>query len=177
MEKEKSVFKCSAENGISFGLYLSAIFFSVIYGGNATILSLIGFVLIFAIPIVLFRYMGKFHISHPDTSNFSSLWTLGTLTFLCGSLICSIVTYIWLEYITPGFIYEQAQSTLVVYEQVPELKNHELTQVLRTAVENKTLPSPIELVVQMLWFSFSAGVILSLLLAPLAKLRKPKRKL
>ncbi len=176
MDKEKSVFQYSAENGISFGLYLSVIFFTVIYGGDSSLLSLIGLILIFAIPVVLFRYMGKYHVAHADKSNFSSLWTLGTLTFLCGALICSIVSYIWLEHVIPGFIYEQAESTLAVYEQIPELKNNELTKALRIAIENNDLPSPIQLVVQMLWFSFSAGVILSMLLAPLAKLRRPKQK-
>ena len=176
MDKEKSVFQYSAENGISFGLYLSVIFFTIIYGGNSSLLSFIGLILIFAIPVVLFRYMGKYHIAHIDKSNFSSLWTLGTLTFLCGALICSIVSYIWLEYVIPGFIYEQAESTLAVYEQIPEFKDNELTKALRIAIENNDLPSPIQLVIQMLWFSFSAGVIVSLLLAPLAKLKRPKHK-
>lgn len=175
MNTEKSVFQQSAENGISFGLYLSAIFFTIVYAEKLPVLSLIGLILILAIPVILYRYIRKFHISHIETSNFSLLWTLGTLTFLCGSLICSVATFIWLEYVLPDFIFEQAKNTLALYEQSPDLKNIELVQLLRSAIENGTLPSPIEIVMQMLWSSFTLGVMLSLVLAPLVKLKMPKR--
>lgn len=176
MDKEKTVFQCGAENGISFGFFLSAIFFALVYGASSTLLSFFGIVLIFCIPVVLFRYMRRYYASHLSTSPFSTLWTLGSLTFLCGALICAVVSYIWLEYVLPGFIYEQAQNTLAAYESIPELKNHEFTRALRMAVEDKILPSPIEFVLQMLWFTFTSGVILSLIVAPFAKIGKPRTK-
>lgn len=176
MDKKKTLFQFAAENGISCGLYLSAIFLIVIYGNTSFMLSTIGLAMTFAIPLVLFRYMRKFYLQQEDTAGFSQLWTLGTLSFLCGSMICATVSYIWLEYITPNFIYEQAQASLAAYEQVAELKNNELTIALRNAIENKDLPTAIEFVIQMLWLSFSAGVILSMILAPFAKIGRRKNK-
>lgn len=176
MNKDKSVFRCGAENGISFGLYLSAIFFSFVYGNASLFISTAGLVLILAIPILLFRYMRRYGNTHIETSNFSFLWMLGTMTVLFGSLICAAVTYIWLDIIMPDFIFNQAESTLAAYEQIPELKNHELTKVLRQAIENKSLPTAIEFAVQMLGSTFSIGVILSLIIAPLARPVKRFRK-
>lgn len=176
MDKKKSVFQCGAENGVFFGLYLSAIFLAFVYGNASFLLSTVGLFLMLAIPVVLFRYIRRYYVANYETATFSHLWALGTMTFLCGALICAVVTYVWLEMIIPDFIYEQAQATLAAYEQVPELKDHELTKVLRQAVDDKALPTPIEFVVQMLWFSFSAGVILSIVLAPLAKIGRIKNR-
>ena len=171
MDKEKSVFKCGAENGIFFGIYLSVIFLTCIYGNYSTFLSLLGLALFFAIPLVLYKFMRRYHNSHPATSNFSSVWTLGTFTCLCGSLICGIVTYIWLQYITPNFIIEQAKTALATYEQIPDLKNHEFTKILRKAIEDKMLPTPIVIVFQLIWATVSLGIITSLILAPVARIR------
>ena len=170
MNTNKSVFQLGAENGISFGLYLSAIFLLLVYGNASLILNLVGLILIFAIPLRIFRYMRKFHVSQNGNTNYSQVWTLGMLTFLCGSLICALVTYIWLDFIKPDFIYEQAMSVLAVYEQKPELRDNEFVKILRQAIEDKLLPTPIEFVFQMLSFSFSAGVILSFLLSPFARI-------
>ncbi len=174
MDTKKTVFQLAAENGISCGLYLSAIFLIIIYGNSSFFFSTIGLAMTFAIPLMLFRYMRKFYLQQDCNANFSQIWTLGTLTFLCGSLICSTISYVWLEFITPDFIYEQAKASLAAYEQIPELKNNELTMALRSAIENKDLPSPIEFVLQMIWLSFSSGVILSLILTPFAKIGKAK---
>lgn len=176
MEKEKSVFKCGAENGVVFGLYLSAIFFSCIYGGTSAFISFIQLLLFLAVPLVIFIFMMKYNNSHPATSSFSALWTLGTFTYLCGSLICGIITYVWLQYVTPDFIVEQAKTALATYEQLPELKNHELTGILRKAIEDNMLPSPIMVVFQLIWLTVSAGVVTSLILAPLARATKRKSR-
>lgn len=177
MEKKKTVFQLAAENGISCGLYLSIIFLIIIYGNESFIFSTIGLAMIFAIPLVLFRYMRKYYLQQQDEiAGFSQIWTLGTLSFLCGSLICATVSYFWLEFITPDFIYEQAQAALAAYEQIDELKNNELTTALRNAIENNALPTAIEFVFQMLWMSFSVGVILSMLLAPFAKIGRRNKQ-
>lgn len=172
MDKKKTLFQLAAENGITFGLYLSAIFLLLVYGNTSFILNTIGLILILAIPLTLFRYMRKYHVSQNGNTNLSQVWTLGMITFLCGSLICALVTYIWLNFVKPGFIYEQATAALAAYEQVPELNNNDFVTILRQAIEEKSLPTPIEFVFQMLSFSFSAGVILSLLLSPFARIGK-----
>lgn len=176
MEKEKSVYQCCGEYGLTFGIYLSAGFFSMAYSGESFLLGILAYILILAAPIMLFRYMRKYYNSHPTTSNFSTLWTVGTLTTFCAALISTAVTFAWLEYIEPTFIYDQANAALIVYESVPELKNHEFTKMLRHAIENHDLPTPIKFAVSVNWTIFTVSVILSMILAPLAKLKKPSNK-
>ena len=176
MNNEKSVFKCGAENGLIFGLYLSAIFFTCIYGNSSFMISFLGLVMFLAVPLVIFAFMRRYHVTYPETSTFSNLWTLGTATYLFGSLICGIVTYIWLQYITPDFIVNQAKMALATDEQIPEFKNHEFTSMLRKAISDKMLPSPIMIVFQLIWATLTAGVVTSLILAPLARIGKNNKQ-
>lgn len=171
MDNEKSVFRCAAENGVSFGIYLSVIFFTCIYGTSSPLISMIGFVMIFTAPIMLFRYMRKFYKTHPDSSPITTLWSLGTFTTLFGSLICALVSYIWLQYVVPTFIIDQAKMAIATYEQIPELANNEFVELLRKAVKEKLLPSPITIVLQLIWATTSLGVIGSIFIAPFAKIR------
>lgn len=170
MDKEKSVYKQGAENGLIFGIYLSIIFLLFIYAGDSMLLSMIGLLLILLIPLVTLRFLSRYYISHTDTASFGALWILGFITFLCGSMICGLVTYVWLEYIKPGFIIEQANAALAAYEQVPELKDQDFTVLLRRAIEEKILPTPIQFAAQMIWITTSLGIILSFIIAPIVKL-------
>lgn len=176
MEKEKSVYQCSGEYGLPFGIYLCVGFFAMAYSGESLILGILAYILILVAPVIIFRFMRQYYKNHPETSNFSTLWTLGTLTTFCGALISTAVTYVWLEYIAPGFIYEQANTALAAYESLPEMKDQEFTRILRQAIENRALPSPINFAVSVNWSIFTASVILSMILAPLAKLKKPNNK-
>lgn len=176
MEKEKSVLKCGAEYGLFFGIYLSVTFFSFIYSATSSLLSLVGLALFIGTPIVLGNLMYRFHTSHPNTSSFSSVWTSGSTTFIFGAMIWAAVSYTWLEFIEPGFIVTQAKEALVLYENNAELKNLEFTKALRLAIENNSLPTPIEFSVQMLWTSISIGMFTSLLITPIIRLFKIKNK-
>ena len=91
-------------------------------------------------------------------------------------MIWAAVSYTWLEFIEPGFIVTQAKEALVLYENNAELKNLEFTKALRLAIENNSLPTPIEFSVQMLWTSISIGMFTSLLITPIIRLFKIKNK-
>ena len=176
MEKEKSVLKCGAEFGLFFGIYLSVTFFAFIYSASSSLLSLVGLALFIGTPIVLALLMHRFHISHPNTSTFSSVWTSGSTTFIFGALIWAAVSFTWLEYIESGFIVTQAKEALALYESNEELKNLDFTKALRLAIEDNSLPTPIEFSVQMFWTSISVGIFLSLLITPIVRLFKTNNK-
>lgn len=176
MNNEKSVLKCGAEYGLFFGLYLSATFLSFIYSTMSPFISMVGLALFLGTPIVLGTIMYQYHISHPESSSFSSVWTCGSTTFVFGALIWAAVAYTWLEYIEPGFIITQAKEALALYESNAELKNLDFTKALRLAIENKDLPTPIEFSLQMLWTSISFGMFTALIITPFVRLFKPKAK-
>lgn len=176
MDKEKSVWKSSAESGVFFGIYLSATFLSFIYSTSAPIISLLGLALFFGTPIVLAVLMHRYHMSHPATSSFTSVCMYGTGTFLFGSLIWAALAFVVLEYIEPGFITSQATQALALYESTPEMKELDFTKALRAAIENKELPTPIDFCMQMVWMSISIGMFLSLFITPIVRLFKHKNK-
>lgn len=174
MDKEKSVLKCSAETGVFFGIYLVATFLSFVYSSSSPLLSMVGLALFAGTPIVMASLMYRYHTSHIETSNFISVWTFGSSTFIFGGLIWAFVAYFWLEYILPGFIVTQAKEALILYESVPETKDLAFTKALRATIENNELPSPIYFTLQMLWSSLSLGIFMSLILTPIVRLLKRK---
>jgi hypothetical protein len=91
-------------------------------------------------------------------------------------LIWAAVSFTWLEYIESGFIVTQAKEALALYESNEELKNLDFTKALRLAIEDNSLPTPIEFSVQMFWTSISVGIFLSLLITPIVRLFKIKNK-
>lgn len=158
----KSVYKRGAEYGWSFGLYLSAIFMTLVYGSPTSLLSFFGLVLVLLIPFLLFFYLRHCYVVEGGTSTFSALWMLGILIFIYGSLVCGAVSYVWLQYVKPTFIHDQALLVLDMYKRIPEMSKSDVVRLLQTAIDGKLLPSPIEFVFEMIWLTTFAGSVLSI---------------
>ncbi len=167
----KSVYKRGAEYGWKFGLYLSALFFAIVYSSQLPFLAYIGMFLLLLIPFVVYGFLRRCYILEGGTSSFSTLWMLGILIFIYGSLICGIVTYVWLQYVMPNYIYDSAQAFIKLYESMPEMKNSEGLKVMRMAVDQKMLPSAIEFVFNMIWFTTFFGSVLSIFESLAARMR------
>ena len=145
------VYREGANKGVIVGVYLSVIF------------------LMLGVPFFIYRIMNFIYKKYQRVADFSSLWMLGIALFLGGSLICSLVTYATLEYALPDYIYNQAEKALELYQQMPQIKDSELTKYIKTAIENGLLPTPIEFAIEMLWLTSFSGSMLSLLLAAIIR--------
>lgn len=169
------VYREGAYKGVATGIYLTAIFLFTVWSEKSALLSLAGLVMIFGMPFFTYRQMVKIHKKYFCTSDFSSLWMLGISMFIGGSLICALCTYIYLQYVDPGFIYRQAVNAMELYKEIDPRNETGIAETIKTLIDNNMLPSAIEIAVEMLWITTFFGSLLSMLLSVIVRRRHPKQ--
>lgn len=173
----KSIYRRAADNGLIFGVYLSLLFIMFVFSSESFLMSLVGLVLLLGIPGIIFVFLRRCFVAEFGKTTISGLWMLGILIFIYASLICGVVTYVYLQYFDPSFIYEQAQAALNVYQSVEEIKGSDIVVGMQRAIEEKLLPTPIEFVFQMIWITTFFGSLLSLLTALIVRVIPTKNAL
>lgn len=152
-----------------FGALLTATSLLMIYSSLSSILSLFSLVMLIVLPVVLFMLLRRYNAMVDSHVTTGVLWALGVMISICGSLICGAVTYVWLQYIEPDFIYDSAMSAIEAYNALPQFNQSEMVEQLRTAVDEGLLPSAIQLVINMMMFTTLLGSVSSLIMAALIK--------
>lgn len=164
-----NIYRQGARDGLLFGALLTATSLLMIYSSLSSILSLLTLVMLIVLPVVLFMLLRRCCVMANARVTIGMLWTLGVEISVCGSLICGAVTYVWLHYIEPDFIYNSAMSAIEAYNAMPQFSQSEMVEQLRTAVNEGLLPSAIQLVVNMMMFTTLLGSVSSLVMAAIIK--------
>ncbi len=163
--KAKSVFRRGAEDGIWFGIYLSALFIFSAVAVSAPLLGHIATLMALAVPIYVFFTLRKGFVENGRFYTFSEVWTHGIVLFLCGSLIMAVTIVVYNRWINPDFIIEQCHIAINAYKQMDGEMGNEIASALETAIGQNMLPSPISLAGNLISFSTFSGSILSMILA------------
>ena len=150
---KKSVYAHGAEHGVVIGIYLTVVSMALFYGGTSTLLSLVALLLLLGFPGVLFVIERRYHRSTGGCADNA-----------------------WLEFVSPGFILEQANAAIEAYNSLPEMRDTEVVASLKRAIEMGMLPTPIEFVVNMILFTTFAGSILSLIAAAIVNMLGVKER-
>ena len=153
MEGQKNVFIKSAELGVPFGALLLLASVAMIFADKVQPLSFVTLLVAIIAPVVLC------FVESNGFAPFSELWTLGIFTTIGGAMICGLATYGVITYLRPDYVYEQAQTVVDVYKQVPSGDAKELADVLEKAIKSNLLPSPFDFCVQMFWLTSSLGCV------------------
>lgn len=172
----KGVYRQGAEDGVLFGIMLSAVSLAFIYSAHSVAVSYLAILLLLAVPVVLYMLLHRYYVKSDGFAEFSAIWMLGILISLFGSLICGVVTYVWLQYLEPTFIYDQVKAAIDVYESIPEMRDSDMVVGMKRAIEEGLLPSPIELVVNMIMLTTFIGSLLSVIISLIVRSFKPKNK-
>ena len=173
----KNVYRQGAEDGLTFGILLTMISLAFIYSGASSLISVLAVVLLLLPPVALYLFQYRYATRVNNLADISALWMLGLMISLCGSLICGVVTYVWLQYVEPTFIYDQVQGAINVWKQVPEMSSDPMLENMQHAIDGGLLPSPIEFVMNMILLTTFLGSLQSLLLGVVARfLTKTKSK-
>ncbi len=169
----KSVYRCGAEYGAWFGIYLTAMSVAIMYGlDRSMLLLLVAFAMILGIPAIVYRMMLHYRKMMRGYAPFASLWMLGLMIFMFGSLICGAVTYILMQYVTPTYIYDQVVTAIELYKTVPGEEAAEMVRVMQAIVDRHALPTAMEVVVQMIMLVTFLGSLLSMALAGVMSFRR-----
>lgn len=162
-DKNKSVYAHGAEQGVMTGIYLTVLSLLLFYSGASALLSGLAVGMVLAMPWLLFVVVRRYYRATGGTTDVTTMWLAGLMATFFGSLICAMADYLWLEFVSPGFIFEQAQAALDTYKSLPDMRNTELVTSLQRAIDGGLLPTPIEFVANMILLTTFAGSITSLI--------------
>lgn len=172
IEKRESIFKYAARCGLPMGGYLSVMSVAMVFSDKVPLLSLVVLGMLLCTPVLVYKMLRARYVADDGTTDFSSLWMIGILTFIYGSLICTAVTYALLQWFRPDFFYDMAQMVIDQYSKVPAASD--MVDTLTKIVDKGLLPSTLEFLFQMFWLTSFLGSLLSAIVAVVVRKTKIK---
>lgn len=169
-----SALKRGANDGLFFGVYLSAMFLAAVYADVIPILSIVAILLFFCAPIFLFVRMWRDARRYPEQSFFSAVCLHGLVTSICGSLIMCVIAYITLRLARPDYILDNIASTQQLLDTYDAETASQFRKLVKEATSQGAL-SAISMALGMLWYFSFLGALGSLLCSAVIVLfnRKP----
>lgn len=164
--KRKSVYKYAAEAGVPVGLYLTLMSACLLFSVKIdfTLTLLLPLVVLF--PFYLGYFMRRIGKLEPGFMKFSSLWLSGIYSVIFGTLICMLFSGLYIVFVEPGFVGAYFSKMIEAVEMSPMAESYESSvEVMRNAMETRMLPSGMDFVTTMGWFTCFSGSIVSLILA------------
>lgn len=173
--KMMSPYRRGAARGPWMGLLLTGIFFSAAYTVDYPALSLVTLALMAAIPLALYFMLRSSFRADNRLTLFSALWMEGITVFICGGLIYSVITVIYMVVIQPGFIIDRVNAVIAFYQANPAgEQSQQMIDLLTAARDHHSFPRPVALAIDMLWLIVFCGSMLSLAVSALVTLGRKK---
>lgn len=172
-----SPYRRGADDGFSFGLYMSVLFMSIVLGSQFPAGGLLSLVLMAGVPVVVFRRMVRFERDLAEHASLSFMWMHGVVTFICALLIASACLAVYLIWVEPGFILGQMQRIVDMGAQMPGTKVAEMGELFRLAIEERMVPTPMDLVKELFLTGVFTGSLLSLSISTVRSAARRRRGL
>lgn len=174
-ESPQSVYRLGAEDGLIMGPLMAVTV--LLMGATAYIpgLFFLATAAMIAVPSVAFLLLARAHRARPNMSTFSALWLQGICMFFFGSLIMAVAAYAGMRWLCPTFISDQIDAVVSVYGSVDNADARAIAATLQKAAEARSLPTPIEVSLEMIYMAVFSGSLLSMVLALIVRARRPRR--
>ena len=163
----QSPYRRGADDGFIFGAYLTVMFFASVFG-----LSLLAGVMAVCVPLVIYRFMLRYHRSLGPLGSFPMLWMQGVVIFFCGMLMAGAALVVFMKWISPDFVVEQMRAVAAVKGTMPGTQVDLAADMARKMLDANFVPAPIEIVVEMMMLAIVTGSLLSMTLSGLFALRR-----
>ena len=164
--QKKSIYKFASEAGLPVGLYLTVMSACLLLSVKIPVLPLLILPLMLGFPIILWSMMRRIVKIEPSYNKFSSLWLGGIYSVIFGTLICMFLSALYIVIVEPGFVHMYVSNALEAVEASPFAGEYESSiEMMHRAMEAHVLPSGLEFLTTMAWFTCFAGSIISLVLA------------
>lgn len=168
----QSPYRRGADDGFIFGIYLTVMFFASILAGSFAPLSLLAFVMMVGVPVVIYRFMLSYHRMLGASGSFAMLWMQGVVIFFCGILIAGTALVVYMKWIHPGFIAEQLAAVAALKDTMPGSQMDFAADVAAKMLEAKFIPTPIDIVTEMIMLAIVSGSLLSMTLSGIFALHR-----
>ncbi len=177
----KSVYAYAAEAGPLMSLPLIVVALSMLLANKVPGAGMLALPALVAAPFVLWRLMRRVASGNQEYMSFFPLWLFGIYSMIFATLICAFFSAMYLVFVEPGFVasyFDNAISALNVALQASSGVDfsHQI-EVLQAAVDNRLLPSSMELVASMSWLSAFTGSVLSAVVARATVLMRGRRSI
>ncbi len=164
-ETYKSVYRLGAEDGLLLAPLLIAVCLCMGASIYHPMLILPTLVFMIAVPTVIYITQLRTFVRRPGTSTLSALWLQGICMFFFGSLIMGVVAYASMRWIWPGFINDQVNAAIEIYGSFPDPDVQTLVKGIERARDTRSLPTPIDITLELMYLVVFTGSMLSLLSA------------
>lgn len=156
------------------GLYLTLMSACILLSIKIPALPMLLIPLALGFPVVLWSLMRKISKEEPSYNKFSSLWLGGIYTVIFGTLISTFLSGLYVTFFEPDFVNIYINNALEAIEATPMADQYEASiHLMHEAIDAHILPSGLEFLTSMAWFTCFTGSILSLVIALLmTKTRK-----
>lgn len=168
-----SPYRRGADDGAVFGVYLTVLFFGMIFGSRVPGLGFLSLILALGVPLVIFLFMRRYDRQMQGCATFPMMWMQGVVIFVCGMLIAGTLMVVYMKWVEPDFILHQLEG-LVETGSLPEAKGtflEEAADVASQMIKAKFIPSPMAVVSELIMGAIVSGSLLSILLASYFALR------
>ena len=173
---KKSIFQRAGEWGVPFGLYMTCAAVASIFADWFMPLQLLFLVLLLGKPLETYKFQRRKFIEDDGFTEYAGLWMLGILLYILGTVLCSFIVFLVLQYGRPNFIYEQTQAAVDLYNTIPQMQDRAFLDVLQRAIDERALPTPIEMVMSVFWFVSFGGSLVSAMTALIAQRPLPDKR-
>lgn len=162
-DKKKSVYRYGGEYGRYMGIYFIVMSACLLASPRVAGLFLVMAALLPVFPYLLYRFLKKIYRDAPYLRSFSALWTGGIMITICGCLICSLVTALWLIYVQPNFFSDYLRMAIEAVQasgQAAEYKDN--IELMQTALDKGVVPTAFQFILSMIWSTVLLGSIISM---------------
>ena len=164
--QKKSIYKYASEAGLPMGLYITLMSACVLLSVKVPALPVLLLPLCIGFPFVLWTMLKRIVKTEPSYNKFSSLWLGGIYTVIFGTLICMFLSSFYMVFFEPNFVSIYMNNALVALESSPVAGEYEPSiRLMREAMDAHILPTGLEFLTTMAWFTCFSGSIISLFIA------------
>lgn len=153
--------------GVRMGVFLTVASLLSFLSDYNSLLGIIAFPMLISVPALHYFLLRSVYRRYGCSSSFSSMWMLGIVIFVGGSMICALATYCYLQFFDPDFFYRTASAMMEVTKDRADTAD--LYKMLKISIEGGLLPSSIDYCVQMMMLTIFTGSILSIFLIPIVR--------
>lgn len=159
----RSVYSLGASDGFWVGLSMGVCIMCMVASYHHPWLGMIGLLLIIATPFMAWWFLRRAWVNARVPATFSAVWLHGICIFLFGGIIMSLLMYVALRFLEPGWI--ENQTMLAAQRLAEDTQTVEQAKILTKIVESGQLPSPIYTAVSSIWLVAFTGSMWSMIFA------------
>lgn len=162
--------------GLPMGVYLTAISACMIGSLYWVSASVIGVILMAGVPVVLWKLLTPLADNSDGRVKAGPIWLAGIYCFIFGSLICGLLSGLYLQFIEPYFVVNYIRKYMETVATLPNPGEFSRqTAMMQEMLDKRMLPTVMELVTSSMWATGFFGSLLSGIEALLISRVRPAR--